>query len=192
MVTRHCICQNLVVLETCTRLVLVMHRREVNKTTNTGYLATVMMPETRVLIRGHLEAPPSYEGVGDETRQTILLFPTQEATPLCGDELKADGRPVTLVVPDGSWRQASKVTFRVPELESLPRRCLPAGPPSRYRLRREPHPQGLATFEAIARAMGIIEGEGVERAMMRAFDAMVDGTLETRYGPTLCPPGARS
>jgi len=51
--------------------------------------------------------------------------------------------------------------------------------PGRYRIRREPSDQHLATIEATALALGVIEGD-VEayRALLRPFDAMVDGQLE--------------
>jgi DTW domain-containing protein YfiP len=76
---------------------------------------------------------------------------------------------------------------RIPALACLPRLALPPGPPSAYRLRVEPHPEGLATFEAIARALGILEGpeDGprIQAALERPFLAMVAGTLRTRGQP---------
>ena len=49
-----------------------------------------------------------------------------------------------------------------------------------YRLRTEAHDRGLATIEAIARAMGILEGDHVQRALEHVFRAMVDRTLWSR------------
>ena len=49
-----------------------------------------------------------------------------------------------------------------------------------YRLRSESHPAGLATIEAIARAMGILEGPHVQEALERVFRAMVERTLWVR------------
>ena len=57
---------------------------------------------------------------------------------------------------------------------------LPPGPPSRYRLRFEPHDGGLATIEAIARAFGILEGRHIEEALLAIFGAMVERTLWAR------------
>jgi hypothetical protein len=57
---------------------------------------------------------------------------------------------------------------------------LPAAEPSEYRLRFEPQPGGLATMEAIARALGILEGAPVQRALEQLFRVVVDRTLWSR------------
>jgi DTW domain-containing protein YfiP len=52
-----------------------------------------------------------------------------------------------------------------------------------YRLRTEAHDGGLATIEAIARALGLLEGEKgprVQHALEFVFRAMVDRTLWSR------------
>jgi DTW domain-containing protein len=87
---------------------------------------------------------------------------------------------VTLIVPDGNWRQASKVRARVPGLCAIPCVTLSAPEPSRYRLRSEAHPHGLATMEAIARALGLLEGPAVRHALEHVFDVMVERTLWMR------------
>jgi DTW domain-containing protein YfiP len=60
---------------------------------------------------------------------------------------------------------------------------LPDGPPTRYRLRREPREGGLATFEAIARALGILESTEVQAQLEAVFERMVAETLATRGAP---------
>jgi DTW domain-containing protein YfiP len=52
--------------------------------------------------------------------------------------------------------------------------------PTEYRLRLENRPGGLATFEAIARALGIIEGENIQAEMEAAFKLKVERTLWAR------------
>ena len=57
---------------------------------------------------------------------------------------------------------------------------LPDTGASEYRLRDEPRVGGLATLEAIARALRILEGERgpeIERAMLAVFRVMVERTL---------------
>jgi DTW domain-containing protein len=165
-------------LVTRTRLVLVIHRFEDRKPTNTGRLAVECLANSAVVVRGHASQPtPAFEP-GPDT-QALLLFPHDSATPLADAPLDA-GRPVTLVVPDGNWRQASKVRQRVPGLRDLRCVALPAGEPSSYRLRVEAHEAGLSTIEAIARAMGVLEGAHVQRALEVVFRAMVERTLWSR------------
>lgn len=172
-----CVCALVQRIETRTRLVLFLHRVEDRKPTNTGRLATLCLPNSEVVVRGHEGEPTPPLAFGPET-QPLFLFPHEGATPLA--ELARPERPVTLLVPDGSWRQASKVRKRVPGLADVPCVFLPPGEPSIYRLRSEAHAHGLATIEAIARAFGILEGPHVQAALEHVFRAMVERTLWSR------------
>jgi DTW domain-containing protein YfiP len=169
-----CVCKLVPRIETVTRLVLVIHHTEIRKPTNTGNLGAACLVNSEVHVRG-LEGVPS-KPIEWQDRTPLLLFPHEgEAEPL-----EPVAGPVTLIVPDGNWRQASKVRARVPGLKDVRCVTLPAGPPSIYRLRSEPHPAGLATIEAIARAMGILEGAHVQAALEHVFRAMVERTLWAR------------
>lgn len=166
-------------LSTRTRLVLVIHRDEVRKPTNTGRLAAECLAASETIVRGHEHAPPPPPATWGA--RPVLLFPDPDAVAL--DRLvdgAGGGEPLTLIVPDGTWRQAQRVRTRVAGLDGVPCAVLPPGPPSRYRLRHEPRPGGLATAEAIARAFGILEGAEVEAAITRVFRAMVERTLWSR------------
>jgi DTW domain-containing protein YfiP len=57
---------------------------------------------------------------------------------------------------------------------------LPAGMPSRYGLRRAPREGTLSTLEAVARALGLLEGAAIERQMMAAFDKWVERATRVR------------
>ena len=85
-----------------------------------------------------------------------------------------------LVVPDGNWRQAAKMTRRVEWMAALPRVTLPALQTTSYLLRFEPKMEGLATMEAIARAFRILEGDSVAAPLEEVFRIMVDRTLYSR------------
>lgn len=174
-----CVCSLIPRLETRTRLLLVIHRAEDRKPTNTGRLATECLVNSAVVVRGHASAESAPLPI-EPGSQPVLLFPAEDAVPLA--ELAPSLSRVTLVVPDGNWRQASKVRSRVPGMRDVPCASLPpsAAKPSLYRLRSEAHAHGLATIEAIARAMGILEGEHVERALELPFRAMVERTLWAR------------
>ena len=57
---------------------------------------------------------------------------------------------------------------------------LPAGPATRWGLRKEPDPSGLATFEAIARALGYLESDAVRVELESLFERIVTATCENR------------
>lgn len=172
-----CLCALIPRLPTRTRLVLVIHRFEERKPTNSGQLAALCLPNSEVCVRGVAGAPaPRF--TYDPATQPLLLYPDASAQPLTA--FAGSTRPVTLVVPDGTWRQAAKVRQRMPGLSDVPCVSLPPDEPTTYRLRAEFHDGRLATLEAIARALGILEGRHVRVALERLFDVMVARTLWMR------------
>jgi DTW domain-containing protein YfiP len=84
------------------------------------------------------------------------------------------------LVPDGSWRQASRISKRIGAVARAQPVTLPPGPTTRWGLRRENHPGGLATFEAIARALGYLESEAVRLQLESSFERMVTATYQNR------------
>jgi DTW domain-containing protein YfiP len=178
-----CICALLPSLQTRTRLVLVLHQLEARKTTNTGRLAARCLTNSRIVVRGRDgdsgdtgTSPTIERSLWDAGSQPLLLLPSEDATPVSQWKQSA---PITLIVPDGTWRQAIRTRKRVAGLDKVPCVTLPAAAPSRYRLRHAAQPQRLATLEAIAIAMGILEGPLVQEALEHVFAVMVDRTLWT-------------
>jgi DTW domain-containing protein YfiP len=173
-----CLCALVVPIELATRVVVLRHRRELHKPTNTGRLVTLTLSNGEVRTFGARDQAFDATDLVDPARRTLLLYPTADSRELARDE---DGdRPVTLIVPDADWRRAHKLVSREPALAGIPRVHLPSGLPSSYRLRRHTNPRFLATFEAIARALGILEGDAVGERLERAFDLMVERTLASR------------
>lgn len=180
MIRELCVCPLIPSLTTKTELLLLLHYREERKPTNTGRLAVLALNNSRVVVTGDRERPLPLPLVKDD-RQPLLLYPAEDALPLDVAIARLDhDRAVTLIVPDGNWRQASKARMRIPGLREVPCVTLPAGPPTSYRLRHEPKEGGLATLEAIARALAILEGRHVHDALLVPFLAMVERTLGLR------------
>ena len=173
-----CLCPSIPVYELLTRLVLVMHYRELPKTTSTGPLALVTLPNSELRVQGYRDSLLDFSDLDVPERRTLLLYPGDDAPILSRSFLDQDPRPVTLVVPDGTWSQASRMGKRLPGLDHAEMVRLPEGPRTRWGIRREPHPHGLATFEAIARAFGIIESPDVQSGMEELFLLMVQKTLQ--------------
>ncbi len=97
------------------------------------------------------------------------------------NELLARERaPIQLIVPDGSWRQASKVHYRHRELKDVQRVMIKAPDRSKFSLRRQHREEGMATLQAIAHALGIIEGDLVKDQLLRLYNAIVRETLRGR------------
>ncbi len=184
-----CICAELPRLATRSRLILLLHYREARKPTNTGLLAAACLPRTTTFELGegtaeqHAQPRPDFGQLVRPGEQAVLLFPTDDAMPI--DKWVAAVQPVApvLIVPDGNWRQASKMRGRLPGLASLPCVTLPTAAPTEYRLRAEPKTGGLATLEAIAHALLHLElhdGPVVASELLRVFQLMVERTLWLR------------
>lgn len=173
-----CLCSEIPTLQTRTRLVLLIHRIESRKPTNTGKLACLCLPNSEIVERGYT-AQDGRDGTLSWSPDSLplMVFPHEGAIPLT--EVKTQ-RPITLIVPDGTWRQAFKMKKRMRELADVQCVTLPEGAESQYRLRKETRDGGLATLEAIARAMGILEGREVEDGLLRPFRIMVERTLWAR------------
>lgn len=177
MHTEWCVCDEIPRLSLRTRLVVVMHKREQHKTTATAPLALQALTSAELHLHGIPDAPLDLRPLHEEGRRVLVLFPSDDAVELRPPD---DGRDVTLVVPDGSWRQASKAVRRVPGLAEAQKVVLPPGPPTAWRLRREPREGGLATLEAIARAVGVLESAEAQERLEALFDRVVERTLWTR------------
>lgn len=175
-----CVCDAIPSLDVRTRVLLIMHRAETMKSTSTGNLALRALTNSELLVHGDAQNPLDLRHLDDATSRPMLLFPGEGAVTLTRELLGDDPRPITLIVPDGSWRQARKFGRRIPGLDRFEQVALPPGPGSRYRLRTENPARGLATLEAISRALGILESPGVQGSLDALLDLMVRRTLDAR------------
>ena len=175
-----CLCDLMPRVETRTRVLVVLHHAETQKPSNTGRLALRCLPNSGVVIRGAPDQPtvaPTWAEHGDP----VVLFPHPDARPLSDF---CDGpRPVTLIVPDGTWRQAQRVRRRVAGLGEVPCAFVTRAAPSAYRLRRTPDERRLSTMEAIAESLGLLEGAqgpAARELLLGIFQIMVDRSLRGR------------
>ncbi|MBK7644531.1 MAG: DTW domain-containing protein [Planctomycetes bacterium] len=175
---RLCLCASLEPLPVATRVVVLRHRKEAHKPTNTGRLVPLTLMGGEIRVFGARDEELDTTGLFTAERRTVLLFPTPDSRPL--ESEAADPRPVTMIVPDSDWRRAQKLALREEKLADAQHVHLPSGPPSMYRLRHHPDPRYLATFEAVARALGILEGAEVQERLEQVFRVMVDRTLWSR------------
>lgn len=173
-----CLCAEARRIETATKVVVFVHRREVHKTTGTARLVPLTLARGELRTVGLPGDRAQYDGLEDEGRLVLLLSPCAGSVELSRD--LAGGRQVLLAVPDGNWRQTRRMASNEPQLARLQAVHLPAGAPRRYELRKHPEAQRLSTFEAVARALGILEGPQVQAELERVLALKVERTLATR------------
>ena len=173
--TRACYCAHVPRVETKTRVVLVQHPRERDVPIGTARMATLCLPNSELHVTTSVaESPELARALADPSRPAILLSPGKDARDIVSDPPKT---PVTLVVVDGTWSQATKIVKHDPALRALPRYAFTPPAPSEYRIRREPHATFVSTIEALALALAALEGKSMG-ALFAPFRAMVDFQLE--------------
>ncbi len=163
-----------------TEFIIVCHAKEVQRASNTARLAQLAMPGTKILLRGLKDRMIPGSEFARPGAAVYVLFPADDAVELNEAFVCSLEKPLVIVVPDGSWRQAKSAVRREAGICQLPRLKLPAGPASRYLLRTQPSLDKVSTYEAIARAVGILEGEDKQRILEEYFDEKVRRTLRAR------------
>ena len=168
---RLCLCSEMPVVTTSLEFLVVRHVREAHKPSNTARLAAAAIPRCRILDYGARGRP------FDDTplrRDAWLLFPPE----LDGNGVETGRHPIvtersallpeTIVVLDGTWGQARRMSHRIPALDSMPRVALaaPAQPPAR--LRQATTPEGMPTIEAMARLLERLE-ESTQARLLHAL-----------------------
>ena len=175
-----CVCSEMPRFNFETQIILVMHRREHKKVTATGPLALHCLSNSELLIHGNRDNKVDLNSLDFVNRRVLFLYPRAGAPNLSRDFHLKDNRPVTLIVPDGNWNQAARMSRRLNGIRKAEFVTLPDGAPTRWGLRKETREGGLSTFEAIARSIGIIESEAAEKQMLSFFDLMVGRVKKLR------------
>ena|GEM_PF-281859 len=175
-----CMCDRMSPEPVTTRVTLIMHIKESRRTSNTGHLIPLTVQGAEVRLRGQKDAMLRTDGLCVPQFESVLLFPCEDAEVLDQDWAARRRKPVHLIVPDGNWRQAKRMSYREPILAELPRVKLAGGLPSRYRLRRHPDPHFMSTFEAVSRALGVLDGPDIQTRLDATFDCFVERSLWAR------------
>lgn len=178
-----CLCAVLPRLELRTRLVLVIHHYELRRSSNTGLLAQRALVNSVVRVRGAGRERLDLTDLLSPDHRSLLFFPSADALELTRELVGRDSRPIQLIVPDGNWRQAGKLHTRQAELRAIPRVKIAAPTETRYQLRAQVRPGRMATLQAVAAALRVIEGDAVGDQLLRLYDARVARTLSARGLP---------
>ncbi len=175
-----CICEFIPRLNSKTKISLVIHAKEMKRTTNTGLLATKALINSEVFIRGKMGESLDLSGLLTSEYRNVVFYPSDDAVELNSEFVQQSELPIRLIVPDGNWRQASKVHYRHNELKDLPRVMIKDRNTDKRHLRAETTEEGMATLQAIANALGIIESEDLKRELLKLYHIKLERTLQGR------------
>lgn len=170
----HCLCNLIPSLPSRTKVLVVQHPDETKHALNTARFVALGLQNAQLVIAETVDNIEQY--LQQPGYRACVLFPGEQAQELTA--YQADELPLLLIVPDGTWRKARKILYCNPLLAALPRVTLPAGLNSRYRLRKAPSDEALATVEAVHYALDLLEPEADFGSLLRPFEALIEGQIQ--------------
>jgi DTW domain-containing protein YfiP len=163
-----------------TPLLLIVHVHERGRTSNTARLLTLAVRNATLVGHGGLPVPPDPATQLPAGVTPVVLFPGRGARPLTPDLIAALPMPPALVVPDGNWKQASRMVKRLPLLATALKVSLPNRNLAGQALRRNQPGHRMSTYEAVVQALAILEGEALAEPLFDFYRRAVDRLLLVR------------
>lgn len=179
-----CICPWRVQVRVQTEFILVLHRDEVFKPTNSGRLLYDLFPGQCHAYEWSRCDPPEalLARLDNPDRHTGILFPAREERKVhrIGTDRQPADKPLTVVLLDGTWRQASRMLRLSPWLASLPLLSIEGAEESGYQVRSAPVSGQLATAEAAARVLAVTGEQEAANVLTDWFRIFSDHSLASR------------
>ncbi len=175
-----CVCSRFDRVRTDTRVVIIQHARERKSQSNTGSLAHHVLLDSVLFIHGAPERRLDALLFDEPALDYRLLFPLPGAEVIGPSPAPRAGKRLALLVLDGTWAQARRMSYKISGLRRLPCLQLPPGASPRIRMRK-PHEAGrLGTAEAVALALELL-GEWEEAQVLReAVSVQASSALRAR------------
>jgi DTW domain-containing protein len=178
-----CLCNEIPNLKTNTFISLIVHQKEFYLPSTTSYYTQLALPKScEILIRGKKDQPLILEKDLEFKGLPIILFPDEDSEILDHKWVENNPGPYHLIVPDGTWSQAKKVTKREAFLKDIKRVKLKNNKDSKYKLRHAPATDKLCTLESIIMALRFLERENIVADKLNTFfDLVVERHLISRH-----------
>lgn len=169
--------------------ILLMHKEELFKPTNTGRLVADVFPEQT---HAHCwqRTQPDAELIlklQDPNRINLIVFPDSKEKSI---EVKLDetwsqiyqNKIITFILLDGTWKQSGRMFHLSRWLDKIPRISLPDLTPKSYAVRKSHLENYLSTAEAAALCLDLV-GEELHAELLRDyFGVFNQHYLATRGG----------
>ncbi|WP_144391607.1 tRNA-uridine aminocarboxypropyltransferase [Pleionea sediminis] len=152
----HCICNDISPMDSSVEWILIYHRDEVFKPTNTGKLIAQQFPNhTHAFLWDRIDPNPELISLlNAPDRSCYLIFP---AEPDSGRVIVNSISPLptitTFVILDATWRQARRMFNRSQWLSHIPALNLSPDEAATYSTRQAAHKHYLSTAESASLAL---------------------------------------
>lgn len=182
-----CICSWRPSLSANCEFVLLMHRDEVFKPTNSGRLIADVLPaQTHVFCWSRTEpAAALLDLLRDELRRCVLVFPSEAANAVekpraLITSLPEDGRLTTFILLDGTWKQSGRMFHLSRWLDTVPCVQLPDALVRGYAVRKSHQEHYLSTAEAAGLCLQMANQQHAADALLDYFQLFNMHYLATR------------
>ncbi len=175
-----CVCAHAPGIRIRTPLLLIVHVHDLPRNSNTVRLLMLAVRDVKLLPHGVFPDPADPGEHVPAGATPLVLFPGHGARPLTPELVASLPSPPALVVPDGNWKQASRMVKRLPLLAGAVKVTLPDRAFPGMAVRRNQERHHMSTYEAVAQALGILEGEAVAAPLLDFYRRATDRMLMVR------------
>jgi len=169
-------------METRTRIVLLMHPKELKRQRcGTGRLTCLHLKNSEIVPGVGFDDNPRVRALIDDPGNfPVLLYPGKQAWNLSERGFPAgelDGRRLVVFLVDATWSCSRIVLRESPGLLRLPCVMFTPREKSRWVIKRQPRPECLSTLEAVHELLSSLESAGLDTypdktRLLSAFEKM--------------------
>ncbi|GMQ45838.1 tRNA-uridine aminocarboxypropyltransferase [Vibrio sp. 10N] len=188
---RACICQWIEPIHCDTQLIILQHSSEEKRPLGTARILSLSLGNALLFVGENFSQHDKLNALlGDERYQNVILYPGEGAKPASEVVDEADGKPLRVILLDGTWKKAYKMWKLSTNLQSLPLVKLADDLIGDYRIRKAPSSNALSTVEAGFHLLESIEPSVDFTPLLTAFNEMIgfqinhmpQGVFERNYG----------
>nr|WP_281003443.1 tRNA-uridine aminocarboxypropyltransferase [Marinomonas posidonica] len=185
-----CFCDQRQTQNAAIHFILLYHRDEIHKPTNSGRLIADLFPnQTQAFIWSRTEPEKALLNQLNENKQhCTLLFPNTLTAQKQGRAMRQQievikentGKPHTFVILDGTWKQASKMFHQSEWLKTIPHFEINQAAQRSFLVRHSQHDMQFATAEVTAMLLDSLGHKDQSEHLLRYYQAFNQACLNSR------------
>ncbi|WP_117236441.1 tRNA-uridine aminocarboxypropyltransferase [Vibrio maerlii] len=183
-----CLCSAIPNLDSHCEVLLLTHRNEETRDTNTGKLLLQTLKHSKKVI-WHRGTPAEAidERLINKDWQPVVLFPHPEgqSLPMTTFAERAECRQLLFIIIDATWQEAKKIYRKTPWLQALPHLELHIESISNYSLRRNQEQGHLCTCEVGAEILAELGEQQQAQQLQDYFELYLKAFKADKSGHSL-------
>jgi DTW domain-containing protein YfiP len=162
-----CWCDSITPIDTCTKIVLLMHPKEFkDEKNNTGRFTHLCLKNSEIHMGCAFDDHKQVQAlIHDPQYFPVLLYPSRSAINLSEKGVSGlfpDDKQLLVFLLDGTWRTARKMFNLSKSLQTLPHIMFTTKEKSRYVIKKQPEEHCLSTLEATHELLLALENTGLD------------------------------